>query len=59
MDWMGSAYPEALQEEWGEILRVCDQNSQILFRSGAHQPKFIDQIQPLKDDRSLGGSPKL
>ena len=46
MDWMGSAYPDALREEWRELLRVARPNSQMLFRSGAHQPKFIDAIRP-------------
>jgi S-adenosylmethionine-diacylglycerol 3-amino-3-carboxypropyl transferase len=46
MDWMGSAYPAALRDEWQEILRTASSDSQILFRSGAHNPAFLDSIQP-------------
>ena len=52
MDWMGSAYPESLQEEWREIFRTATAKSQILFRSGSHQPGFLDRTQPLNDDKA-------
>ena len=54
MDWMGSAYPEALREEWQQILRTAVGNrSQILFRSGSHNPGFLASTQPFDTEQSL------
>ena len=42
MDWMADSFPQALVEEWQAIGRCARSHAQILFRSGAKDPVFLD-----------------
>lgn len=44
MDWMGSAWPEPLCEEWRELFRCGKDNCQMLFRSSANNPAFLRNL---------------
>ena len=45
MDWMGSSFPQALQEEWQVISDRAATDARILFRSGEKNPNFLDSCQ--------------
>ena len=45
MDWMGTAFPDSLVEEWEAILDVSEPGARILFRSGEKDPAFLDKVQ--------------
>lgn len=44
MDWMSSHNPEALAEEWSEILAKSAPNSKAIFRSAGIKVKYLDQL---------------
>lgn len=44
MDWMASHYPQALVEEWREILARAAPTARIIFRSAHSRPKYLDTI---------------
>jgi len=44
MDWMGTAFPESLAEEWEAIFDVASPAARILFRSGEKDPAFLDEV---------------
>ena len=44
MDWMASHYPQALVEEWREILARAAPSARIIFRSAHSRPKYLDTI---------------
>jgi S-adenosylmethionine-diacylglycerol 3-amino-3-carboxypropyl transferase len=44
MDWMASHYPEALVEEWREILAHAAPRARVIFRSAHARPKYLDTI---------------
>jgi S-adenosylmethionine-diacylglycerol 3-amino-3-carboxypropyl transferase len=53
MDWMGTYYPHALADEWGAILDRAAPAARVLFRSGARQPAFLDEVQVSGNDGAL------
>lgn len=64
MDWMGSAYPRHLAEEWHWLMHRARPGARVLFRSGAREPGFLDmpvssagESRPMRDwlrfDRDL------
>jgi S-adenosylmethionine-diacylglycerol 3-amino-3-carboxypropyl transferase len=44
MDWMSSYYPQALEEEWNEILAHTTPDARIIFRSAHAAPAYLDRI---------------
>jgi S-adenosylmethionine-diacylglycerol 3-amino-3-carboxypropyl transferase len=44
MDWMASHYPQALVEEWREILAHAAPRARVIFRSAHSHPKYLDTI---------------
>lgn len=44
MDWMSSYYPDALAEEWTEILRHATADARVIFRSAHAAPAYLDPI---------------
>lgn len=44
MDWMASHYPQALVEEWREILAHAAPRARVIFRSAHSRPKYLDTI---------------
>jgi S-adenosylmethionine-diacylglycerol 3-amino-3-carboxypropyl transferase len=44
MDWMASHYPQALVEEWREILAHATPCARVIFRSAHVRPKYLDTI---------------
>ena len=44
MDWMSSYYPQALAEEWEEILAHATPDARIIFRSAHANPGYLDLI---------------
>ncbi|MFT7518853.1 MAG: S-adenosylmethionine-diacylglycerol 3-amino-3-carboxypropyl transferase [Kiritimatiellia bacterium] len=44
MDWMGTAFPEALAEEWTAIVDHAVPGARVLFRSGETTPEFLDNV---------------
>ena len=53
MDWMGTAFPDALAEEWEVILEHAAPGARVLFRSAEVDPGFLDAVHvgetPLRD----------
>lgn len=53
MDWMSSAYPEALQEEWDAIAAAAVPGARIIFRSAHRNPAYLSQVRvagrPIRD----------
>ncbi len=53
MDWMGTAFPDALAEEWATIQQVAAPGARVLFRSGERVPRFLDGVHvdgtPIRD----------
>lgn len=45
MDWMSSYHPEALQQEWDEIMAHAQPEARILFRSAHAKPGYLDWLQ--------------
>lgn len=45
MDWMGTAFPESLTEEWEAILTHSETGARVLFRSGEVTPRFLDDVE--------------
>jgi S-adenosylmethionine-diacylglycerol 3-amino-3-carboxypropyl transferase len=54
MDWMGYYFPQALAEEWEQILERSTDQARVLFRSGSHQPDFLNQFNVTNPDGSQG-----
>ena len=44
MDWMASHYPQALVDEWREILAHAAPSARVIFRSAHARPKYLDTI---------------
>jgi len=44
MDWMGTAFPQALVAEWEAMLEVSAPGARVIFRSGEAQPGFLDEV---------------
>jgi S-adenosylmethionine-diacylglycerol 3-amino-3-carboxypropyl transferase len=44
MDWMASHYPQALAEEWEEILARATPQARVIFRSAHARPRYLDTI---------------
>ena len=44
MDWMSSYYPDALAEEWDEILSHATPSARIIFRSAHASPGYLDLV---------------
>ncbi|MGL4550948.1 MAG: DUF3419 family protein [Gemmataceae bacterium] len=44
MDWMSSAMPAALQEEWAAILESAAPNARVIFRSAGLKVNFLDHL---------------
>jgi S-adenosylmethionine-diacylglycerol 3-amino-3-carboxypropyl transferase len=44
MDWMASHYPQALVEEWREILAHAAPRARVIFRSAHARPQYLDTI---------------
>jgi S-adenosylmethionine-diacylglycerol 3-amino-3-carboxypropyl transferase len=44
MDWMASHYPQALAEEWQEILAHATPRARVIFRSAHARPRYLDTI---------------
>ena len=44
MDWMASHYPQALVEEWREILAHAAPRARVIFRSAHSRPKYLNTI---------------
>jgi S-adenosylmethionine-diacylglycerol 3-amino-3-carboxypropyl transferase len=44
MDWMSTYYPDALVEEWEQILDRAAPGARVIFRSGAVEPTFLDDL---------------
>jgi S-adenosylmethionine-diacylglycerol 3-amino-3-carboxypropyl transferase len=44
MDWMSSYYPEALSQEWEEILAHATPGARVIFRSAHANPAYLDLI---------------
>ncbi|MFM9967673.1 MAG: DUF3419 family protein [Burkholderiales bacterium] len=44
MDWMSSAYPLALQEEWDAIATGATPGARIIFRSAHRNPAYLNRI---------------
>ena len=53
MDWMSSAYPEALQEEWLAIAKSASPGARVIFRSAHRNPAYLDKViiegRPMKE----------
>jgi S-adenosylmethionine-diacylglycerol 3-amino-3-carboxypropyl transferase len=45
MDWMSSARPQALAEEWAAIFARAAQRARIIFRSAHRWPRYLDAVQ--------------
>lgn len=45
MDWMSSYQPEALQEEWDQIMAHAAPGARILFRSAHQRPAYLDWLE--------------
>lgn len=44
MDWMSSYRPEALIEEWEQILRRAAPGTRLIFRSARARPSYLDGL---------------
>jgi S-adenosylmethionine-diacylglycerol 3-amino-3-carboxypropyl transferase len=44
MDWMANHYPQALVEEWREILAHATPSARVIFRSAHSRPRYLDTI---------------
>ncbi|MDB6046042.1 MAG: S-adenosylmethionine:diacylglycerol 3-amino-3-carboxypropyl transferase [Gammaproteobacteria bacterium] len=44
MDWMASHYPQALVEEWREILAHAAPRARVIFRSAHARPHYLETI---------------
>jgi S-adenosylmethionine-diacylglycerol 3-amino-3-carboxypropyl transferase len=44
MDWMSEWFPEALAEEWEQILHKARPGARVIFRSGAGEPDYLNQV---------------
>jgi S-adenosylmethionine-diacylglycerol 3-amino-3-carboxypropyl transferase len=44
MDWMASHYPQALVEEWQEILAHATPSARLIFRSAHEKPRYLESI---------------
>lgn len=44
MDWMASHYPQALVEEWQEILAHATPSARLIFRSAHAKPRYLESI---------------
>ncbi len=44
MDWMASHHPEALVEEWREILAHATPRARVIFRSAHARPKYLNTL---------------
>jgi S-adenosylmethionine-diacylglycerol 3-amino-3-carboxypropyl transferase len=57
MDWMGTAFPDALVEEWEAILDHAAPGARVLFRSGTAAPPFLERCEvrgkPLQEHLTL------
>jgi S-adenosylmethionine-diacylglycerol 3-amino-3-carboxypropyl transferase len=45
MDWMSSYHPDALVEEWNEILGHATPGARLIFRSAHERPQYLDWIE--------------
>jgi S-adenosylmethionine-diacylglycerol 3-amino-3-carboxypropyl transferase len=53
MDWMSTYYPDALREEWEEILRCAAPGARILLRSAQSQPAYLEAVALGPEQRRL------
>ena len=44
MDWMSSYYPDALAQEWDEILAHATPGARVIFRSAHADPAYLESI---------------
>jgi S-adenosylmethionine-diacylglycerol 3-amino-3-carboxypropyl transferase len=44
MDWMSGYYPEALVEEWNEILARAAEGARVIFRSAHAWPAYLERV---------------
>ena len=44
MDWMSSAHPRALAEEWDAIFARARHGARVIFRSAHAWPAYLDQV---------------
>jgi S-adenosylmethionine-diacylglycerol 3-amino-3-carboxypropyl transferase len=44
MDWMSSAEPDALSEEWSAILAAATSGARVIFRSAGRDVTYIDPL---------------
>jgi S-adenosylmethionine-diacylglycerol 3-amino-3-carboxypropyl transferase len=44
MDWMASHDPEALAQEWREILRHAAPAARLIFRSAHRRPRYLEAV---------------
>ena len=54
MDWMGHAQPQALAEEWSQIMRAAAPQTRLLWRSGAGETPFVDRCRYHLEDGRQG-----
>ncbi len=54
MDWMSSYHPQALAEEWEEILSHATPGARVIFRSAHANPDYLDLIAVGPERRPLG-----
>jgi S-adenosylmethionine-diacylglycerol 3-amino-3-carboxypropyl transferase len=44
LDWMGWYHPQALNEEWAQVLRTAGDGARVLFRSASVVPEWLTQV---------------
>jgi S-adenosylmethionine-diacylglycerol 3-amino-3-carboxypropyl transferase len=54
MDWLSGNQPEALAEEWEQILDRAAPGARVIFRSAARRPRFLETLRV----RRKGSAPR-
>ena len=44
MDWMSSYHPQALVEEWNQILARATEGARVVFRSAHARPVYLERV---------------